>query len=66
MVNFSIFDFIGNDNPVPILESLDGWTQKKKLQVQQQPTKSNHELTAAQRQTKTQTEYFSVFDSIGL
>jgi hypothetical protein len=55
---FSIFDTIGN--PDYVLSE----TSYKELQVQQQPTKSHHELTAAQRQTKI--EAFSIFDDIGL
>jgi hypothetical protein len=70
MVNFSIFESIGSNNDNPILESFDEWTRnKRELQVQQpSKSKSNHELTAAaQTERKTQTtEYFSIFDSIGL
>jgi hypothetical protein len=68
MVNFSIFDAIGNNNennPIPD-PTYEEWTRNKV----QQSTKSNHELTAeAQTETKTQTrEYFpiSIYDSIGL
>jgi hypothetical protein len=70
MVEFSIFDAIGNDNPVPIPDyTFEDWISKSnnnKLQVQQQPTtKSNHELTAAQTNTQTE-KYFSIYDTISL
>jgi hypothetical protein len=63
MVNFSIYDAIANDNPVPIPDSFEDWISKsKKLQVQ--PTKSNRELTAAKAQTEKYPS--SIFDSMGL
>ena len=49
---FSIFDTIGN--PDYVLSE----TNYRELQVQQRPTKSHHELTAAQRQTQTKIEAF--------
>lgn len=56
VVNFSIFDAIANEN--------DFVFDERDCKPQVQPTKSNHELTAAQRQTKI--EAFSIFDDIGL
>jgi hypothetical protein len=59
MVNFSIFDVIGNDNDFTFDER-----DYKKLQVP--PAKLNRELTAAQTEPQRQTKkYFSIYDSIG-
>ena len=67
MSNFSIFDGM---NPDYVISE----TNYRKIQVQQQPpsksikqsppSQSHHELTAAQRQTKTQTEAFSIYNAI--